>query len=263
MAKHKQEDPWAGFVDVLSSILMVVIFLVVILGVAIFAMSQQITKVAVDQAIQAEREKQESAPKPKPAAKPEPTPKPEAGAEDLLAAGPKDAPPKSVEKDEKTGTDGEFEPAPARQARQLDPVTGKTKMAVRSLATPETKEIEIAAEEIVTEEVPAATIVKTAHALLSLKFKAGSYKINPSSSEEICKSLTSEITGSQNMLEVRANVTAGGVETSDARRIAYYRGMQTRGELVKCGISEARIAMRIRAAGLEEENEVVQVFLKP
>jgi len=66
MSKHKPEDPWAGFVDVLSSILMVVIFLIVILGVAIFGISQQITKVAVEGAIKAEREKQGAPPSPPP-----------------------------------------------------------------------------------------------------------------------------------------------------------------------------------------------------
>ena len=61
---HKPEDPWAGFVDVLSNIVMVVVFLVVLLGLAIFALGQRLTKAAVEQALQEERARVERLSKP-------------------------------------------------------------------------------------------------------------------------------------------------------------------------------------------------------
>jgi uncharacterized membrane protein len=58
MARHVEEDEnyWPGFVDALSTIVMVVTFLLIILGVAIFAISTQVSK-ALSEASQAATEK--------------------------------------------------------------------------------------------------------------------------------------------------------------------------------------------------------------
>ncbi len=130
-SKHKQEDPWAGFVDVLSNILMVVIFLVVILGVAIFALSQQITKVAVENAVKAERESQQrQGEQPK--------------AADVVAEASSQKPPSVPE--ENRGAAGSFEAAKALRARESDDIAGNTNLTVRSAPTPASTEIEVASE---------------------------------------------------------------------------------------------------------------------
>lgn len=116
-SKHKQEDPWAGFVDVLSNILMVVIFLVVILGMAIFALSQQITKVAVENAVKAERETKG----------PPPTKTPDVGDDAVVSAAPKPETP--------AGAAGAYEAGKALRAREADDIAGNTNLSVRSVAT--------------------------------------------------------------------------------------------------------------------------------
>jgi parvulin-like peptidyl-prolyl isomerase len=45
---EEEESYWPGFVDALSTIVMVVTFLLIILGVAIFAISTQVSKVVID-----------------------------------------------------------------------------------------------------------------------------------------------------------------------------------------------------------------------
>jgi hypothetical protein len=284
MAKHKQEDPWAGFVDVLSSILMVVIFLVVILGVAIFGISQQITKIAVENAVKAERDKQTQAPAeaspPPPAAEQDDKPNPPVamlkdemrkpaaaeGAEeqkpplpssDLRAPDDKSMPPSERRVAE--------DPDPARgmPAKQNDVTEGKSNLAVRSIAAAATRTIDVASEEIQKSEDPRAEIVKTSHAIFALKFKTGSYRIDPSSAQAMCSHMDENMLRSPLTLEIRSIARTQNDSVSDARRVAYYRGMQTRTELIKCGIAEARISVKLREAGQGEDGDNVQVFVKP
>ncbi len=304
-SKHQQEDPWAGFVDVLSNILMVVIFLVVILGMAIFALSQQITKVAVENAVKAEREKTEEIQRPTAGAPVPPAPPPSAEAapkaeparaETVAAAPPStsrgpvppaqpgveatpkaeparvetaaipqsppaDAPatPPSAEAD--TGAAGAYVAAQARRVRQADEIAGVTNLSVRSVATA-TKDIEIASEELA--PTPAAPVeVKRSQAFLSLKFGRGHFKIDPTASTELQAFLGANRSVTGGTLEIRAFAQSTVGSISEARRIAYYRAMQTRTELVKTGVPATRIEVKIRESISPEEMDVVRVFAKP
>jgi hypothetical protein len=230
MSKHKQEDPWAGFVDVLSSILMVVIFLVVILGVAIFGISQQITKVAVEGAIKAEREKQSVPPQSPPVPPP------------VQAA----APP--------------AKPIPKPPSEEIE---GKNTPVAQKETVPSPLKIDVVPTPIQRKEDPGAALVKAAEALVALRFQTGSYRIDPVAADQMCNAMKEDVKAGSIILEVRANASSSREATSDARRIAYYRGMQTRAELVKCGISENRIAVKLQEAQTAQDGDTVQVFLKP
>lgn len=245
-SKHKQEDPWAGFVDVLSNILMVVIFLVVILGMAIFALSQQITKVAVENAVKAEREAQAT-----PTA--DPQPRPPEKTDEAVAAAPKPEP--------QVGAAGAYEAAKAPRARETDEVAGNTTLSVRSLAIKPGKEVEIASEE--TKQVDAPVVVKQSHAFLTLKFGKGAFKIDTAASGEIQTFLAADKATRENKLEVRAFAQSTVGSVSEARRIAYYRAMQTRTELVRSGVAANRIEVKIRESLSPEEIDVVRIFEKP
>lgn len=263
-SKHKQEDPWAGFVDVLSNILMVVIFLVVILGVAIFALSQQITKVAVEKAVKAERQSQdkptEAAPKPAAVseATPKPDPKPVEPESKVAEAKPE---PKLEPKPEgERGAAGVFEAAKALRARESDDIQGNTNLTVRSASTPQSKEIEIASEERKPADGP--VMVKLAQAFLTLKFDRGSFKIDKAASGAINEFLGSRDELKDQKIEIRAFAQSTVGSISEARRIAYYRAMQTRSELLKSGFSAANLDVKIRESVLPEEVDVVRIFRK-
>lgn len=58
---EEEESYWPGFVDALSTIVMVVTFLLIILGVAIFAISTQVTKAIADNEAAAQNAQQEVA----------------------------------------------------------------------------------------------------------------------------------------------------------------------------------------------------------
>ena len=268
-SKHKQEDPWAGFVDVLSNILMVVIFLVVILGVAIFALSQQITKVAVENAVKAERESKDkqdtsssspavSEAKPE-AAKPEPKAETaQADAEPQVAQA-KPAPQPPPEPDKARGAAGPFEAAKALRVRESDDIAGNTNLSVRS-APATGKDIEIASEEHKPSDGP--VMVTRAQSFMTLKFQRGSFKIDKDASGAITDFLGSRDELKDQKIEIRAFAQSTVGSVSEARRIAYYRAMQTRSELLKSGFSAANMDVKIRESVLPEEIDVVRVFRK-
>ncbi|WP_420104226.1 hypothetical protein [Bosea sp. (in: a-proteobacteria)] len=259
-SKHKQEDPWAGFVDVLSNILMVVIFLVVILGVAIFALSQQITKVAVENAVKAEREskdKQDTSSSGPAVSEAKPEPKKETAQADAEPQIAQVKPP--PEPDTARGAAGPFEAAKALRVRESDDIAGNTNLSVRSAPAPG-KDIEIASEEHKPSDGP--VMVTRAQSFMTLKFQRGSFKIDKDASGAITDFLGSRDELKDQKIEIRAFAQSTVGSVSEARRIAYYRAMQTRSELLKSGFSAANMDVKIRESVLPEEIDVVRVFRK-
>jgi hypothetical protein len=258
-SKHKQEDPWAGFVDVLSNILMVVIFLVVILGISIYAISQQVTKTAVQQALEKERSRSaETSNTPlAPSQNTKPAEAPETVAE--KAADPDQATnPEAPAKD--SGTAGERAVDMASRARQSDEIKGNTNLSVRSVNTDNSEKIEVASEEV----RPSIGDVKVeqADAFLKLSFGKGSFRIDPKTSASIKAFLEKESELSNHAIEIRAFAQSTIGSVSEARRIAYYRAMQTRAELLKSGYKASNITVKVRESISPEELDAVQIFRK-
>ena len=258
MSKLHQEDPWAGFVDVLSNILMVVIFLVVILGISIFAISQQITKAAVEKAIQAEKTKSEAQAHLAQAGASD-TVRETAPIQTVAQTAPPSAEPNKV--DGKTGTAGVFDAALGQRVRQADDIEGNTNLSVRSTKVAAARTIEVAAEETAPSSGPVQ--VQTSQAFLTLKFARGAFKIDQAASAEMRTFISSqsEMTGSKIEIRAFAQSTVGSI--SEARRIAYYRAMQTRSELIKTGVAAVNVEVKVRESMAPEESDVVRIFAKP
>lgn len=65
-------------------------------------------------------------------------------------------------------------------------------------------------------------------------------------------------------IEIRAAAGAGNGSLSEARRVAYYRGMIVRGELVAGGVAPDRIKVRVEEIMASDAGtEVVRVFVSP
>ncbi|WP_181699672.1 hypothetical protein [Chthonobacter albigriseus] len=293
--KHQQEDPWAGFVDVLSNIVMVVTFLVIILGIAIFALSQQITTKAVEKALKEERERIEEEVKAemKAEAAKQPQGVPTAELEAIEAAKEtaekaakaaaaeveqlkqqlaavqapegKEAPVAGARPELQTPdgakTGGEYRPAIATRLTQTDESQGESNLTVRSRNDLPTQEIAVASEAVAVEQE--AVAVKRSEAFVTLKFEKASFKIDPVASGSLRDYLSSNTSVAQNHIEIRAFARSVTGSVSEARRIAYYRAMQVRNELVRNGFKAADIKVFVRESSSQEEADVVRIFAVP
>ena len=260
-SKHKQEDPWAGFVDVLSNILMVVIFLVVILGISIFAISQQITKQAVEKAIEEERAKKTPPPPP-------PTPEVASKEQTKAEPPPKDPPPEEKKPVEEVkpadqgerGAAGDRKPDQGLRIRETDEFKGETNLTVRSRNVNDPKTLEVATEEVKPNVGPIKVV--SSQSLLTLNFSKGSFRLDPKTTEEIQKYLSENKDNLKNKLEIRAFARSTVGSVSEARRIAFYRAMLIRSELVKVGVSSNDISVVVRESEAPEDSEAVRIFQK-
>ncbi len=259
-SKHKQEDPWAGFVDVLSNILMVVIFLVVILGISIFAISQQITKNAVEKAIEKERS--------------ETTKSNQTRLSEATQVSDKEAShSSSADKNETQGAAMETESANAAndsagdrqvshvtRVRQKDEIKGDTSLTVRSLRVNENEELEVASEEVKPSFDPIK--VDESNMALKLSFSKGSFRIDEKTRERIKDYFVRSTELKQAQIEIRAFAQSTIGSVSEARRIAYYRAMQARTELLKNGYKSDDITIKVRESISPEEIDAVHLIRK-
>jgi|GEM_PF-3563728 len=145
----------------------------------------------------------------------------------------------------------------------VENVEAKNTPASQKESGPTPLKIDVVPTRIQHKEAPGASVVKPVEALVALRFQTGSYRIDPAAAEQMCRTMEEDIKNGSVILEVRANASSGREASSDTRRIAYYRGMQTRAELVKCGIAEARIALKLQEPQTAQDSDAVQVFLKP
>lgn len=248
--KHKQEDPWAGFVDVLSSILMVVVFLIVVLGMAIFALSQQIVQNAVKSEQQAQAKASATIAEAMEQMKSE-----------AVAKQAETSASKTQQKEEaKEGVAGTVQMPNVPRPGTPEQIIGNTALSVPSALTQTSKEVEIAPEEA--RKPDAHVIVNRAQAFLTLKFGRGVFRIDQAAGGEIKSFLEADQVMTAGNLEIRAFAQSTVGSISEARRIAYYRAMETRAELIKSGVPSNRLSIRIRESSSAEEVDVVRVFLK-
>lgn len=235
---HKPEDPWAGFVDVLSNIIMVVVFLVVLLGLAVFVLGQRVTAAAVQQAIESERARV---------------------AEEALRKQINEPPPDAVEQPER-GAEGDREADYSLRIRETDENAGDSNFTVRSLANDPTEQVEIASEEF--SQSDEGSQVTSSSALISIAFPEGQFRLLAENSEMIRTAVNPLLAGSD-MMEIRAYAFSSAGSISEARRIAYYRAMEVRSLLLDLKVDTSRISVRIRESSELDQRDVTDIFLKP
>lgn len=307
-SKHHQEDPWAGFVDVLSNMLVVVVFLVIILGLAIFALSQQITKQAVEQALeQHQQDKQQKEPKPEPpkesaesadatakpaepapdaekpvetakaegaaAEKPAPAAPPKEGKEaadkgpqDAGTGGPaaqaaqEDVTSKAESAEQSKGSAGDRQAGYAQRVRASDEIEGNSNLTVRSSNVDSEQKLEVASEEI--KPTYGKIEVTSSDAFLKLSFAKGNFRIDETTSGKLKEYLGTSPVAKSDTIEIRAIAQSTVGSISEARRIAYYRAMEMRSQLIQAGFDSTKIMVKVRESASPEDADVVQVFKK-
>ncbi len=330
MARRQEEaeNHWPGFVDALSTIVMVVTFLLIILGIVIFSLSQQIGKklgehqASADSKIESElksdsqtnqtkefaqvtkssdiesEEKSQQQEQSKSEAKAETqsqtqaqteqqsqsqeVAKSEAQSQSQLeaqsqsqseaqsqasaqsqsqsnSANPNDGQASGLE-----GKVGKFKEDLGKATSADMTVDSETKLAVRSQEVRETKEITVASDETDPDKLKTGPVqISSTHEFLTLKFDEKTIKLDEKSDQEVL----SFIQGNPDLpkgskLEIWSFAESKIGSISEARRVAYYRAMNTRNSLLKAKFDKKDITVRVRETDDETLKHKVKVIIK-
>ena len=260
MAKRAEEaeNHWPGFVDVLSTIVMVVTFLLIILGIVIFVISKNIsTELAkaakeVEEAQVALAEAQDKA----------------IEAKKQIETQSKQAESKQVESQDQnqqksassSKSAASFRVQLSEELTQNDEIDSEDKLSVRTRQTKNTKQIVISTTEQETD--PRKVKVTSATAVLSLVFKGG-VKISDEVSGEVQNYLkTNSDAGQSDRYEIRSFFNTDKGSISEAKRLAYYRALATRNQLLTLGVEAGNIALKVSSSERSGDAGKVNIYLK-
>lgn len=267
------ENHWPGFVDVLSTIVMVVTFLLIILGIVIFVISKNISTElakAAQQVEEAQKALDEAQDKAKQA---------EAQAEKAQAQNKAQAPAlnqaqlqaqdqakvQDSDKSRKNSANSikssaSFRTQFSEELTQNNEIESDDKLSVRTRQTDATKQIVVSTTEQETDIRKVKVISSTA--VLSLLFKGG-VKISKEASGEVQNYLksTRELDKS-GKYEVRAFFNTRNGSISEARRFAYYRALATRNQLLTLGVEAKNIAIKVGDSERIEDAGKVSIYMK-
>lgn len=234
MARQQEEaeNHWPGFVDALSTIVMVVTFLLIILGVVIFVLSMQISQTLEDAKAKGQKSGQE------------------VSQTTIVGA---------------EGKKGTFKEQVGTATRAYKEVKSETQLAVRSQQVKESKVIEVAGDETEPKKAEAhQVVVKTAQDILTLVFPPKLLKLGKKSQADISEFMKNNPDVPEgSKLEIWSFARSDVGSISEARRIAYYRAMDTRNGLLSVGIKPENISVRVRETDDSEMEHKVKVFVKP
>ncbi|CAN5124942.1 hypothetical protein BH10PSE12_BH10PSE12_11840 [soil metagenome] len=234
---------WPAFVDVLTTVIMVVTFLLVIMSAAVMVLSQRTM----------EHFKAQIEAKSKPDAADSQHSKSgkvggAQGQQDNAISSPKDA---------ETGT------SVAEQGSILKTETivdGSDRLTIRTRETPDTMKLRVKAMEDVQDSK--GVEVKTADVLLRVDFEPMAVRYDPDSSKQVLDFLDSRKSpGTKYEIWSFAPQTSS---ISEAQRLAFYRAAMTRNLLIKAGIDPADISTQVRVTDASaKDGHNVRVVLKP
>ncbi len=225
--ESEEGDYWPGYVDALTAMVKVLSFVMMLLAVAVFVLSQNVSKAAV---------------------------------EAIAKAANVDVPPDA---DVAELTRKVVEAVEQRQAALPPPPS--TTPAEQSAAPSEAK---------LSERSGASRVVNNDHKIeispdakrLSVPFEARGFKVDGTNKQNITAFATeNKLSESQAKIIVRSYALNTEGALSEARRIAYYRGMMIRKELVDRKIRPEDIRINVYDTGDKTEGSTVDIFtdIKP
>jgi hypothetical protein len=231
----EEEHHWPGFVDALTVMTMVLTFIMMILGLVVFSLSQNTARSQLAEIA--------------------------AAAKVDVGAGPI----QQVQQKLIEALKLKAETKPTKEAKAPDTSeaeAAKDKDKDRGAPPSFAADKKIASLEKTPEAPPGAVRVTGGQDALTMVFEDRGFQLDAAASGEI-KSFTEA--GAARMptglYDVRAFAKTGLGSVSEARKLAYYRGMLVRQELVRSGISGDRIRVRVEDAGLAETENVVKIFV--
>lgn len=287
-SSDSEENYWPGFVDALTTMVMVLTFIMMILGVVVFSMSQNISKQLVQQiaeaanvqakvggtaeevkeqiiaAIKASRaakvdednakKENSDTPRAQPLAMPAPSrpsqrtllpspPQPNDSEEAKKGGG-------SPNESPKTGEKSELTTAPPPSSIDQDP--GKTE-----------KDQRVESSRVMDEPAKSSGIsVSDSGSILTVAFQKRVVQLDDVAAKDLERLLAaSRAFRAANRLEVKGYADVSVLGVTEARRIAYYRTMLVRKQLVSVGFDAERITVRIEDAPAAD-GDLVRVFAR-
>lgn len=257
MARRLEEEDnhWPGFVDALSTIVMVVTFLLIILGIVIFAISQQIAKSLESAEIVGKppgEQIETSTPAPTSAPTPPQTAEATPANETAPAAQPQSAP-------SKVGT---TEAQQSDTITQAEAVESDNQLHIHSRKVIEEKQVVVTSEEKNTKPSPDEVVVESAAQILTVLFKSKGLEVTKDADAEIQTFLE------ENKDKLRGvKLTAWGfydpasAAQSQAKRNAYFRVLSVRNVLINAGFEGESLTVNVRPAPTDAEIDQVRVFV--
>jgi hypothetical protein len=234
---------WPAFVDVLTTVIMVVTFLLVIMSAAVMVLSQRTLENFKAQ-IEAKENKTKDADESSQASAGANSP----GKQNQAISSPADA---------ESGT-SVAELGSILKSETL--VNGQEKLTIRTRETPDTMKIKVKAMENADETK--GVEVKTADVLMRVDFDPMAVRYNEENSKQVLNFLSS-----RKQPGMKYEIWSFAPQTSsisEAQRLAFYRAAMTRNLLIQAGIRPADINTQIRVTDSSSKDGAnVRVVLKP
>lgn len=227
---------WPAFVDVLTTVIMVVTFLLVIMSAAVMQLSQRVIANFKQQMIQQEQ-KQAKDGKPVACAP---------GTATVLS--PRDA---------EAGTSvAEL----GAVLRSPDVINGAERLTIRTRETPDTLKLQVKAAEQADDSK--GVEVKTADTLLKISFAPNAATYDEANTARVIGFLKSKARpGTKYEIWSFAPQTRS---VSEAQRVAFYRAAMTRNLLLRAGLAPADVTTQVRVTdAASADGHMVRVVIKP
>lgn len=235
---------WPAFVDVLTTVIMVVTFLLVILSAAVMALSQKVVENIKEQMAQ----QYEAPGKDKDRAD---------ASSDGASAQKRDG---AAQTDSPVADDGSSVAELGDMLRTEKPIDGQEKLTIRTRETADTLKLQVKAMERPDEAN--GIRVTTADVLLKLGFEPLAVTMNDETTTQINGFIKGKMQpGMKYEIWSFAPQTAS---VSEAERLAFYRAALVRNLLVRAGIPPASILTQVRVTDpMSKDGHNVRVVLKP
>jgi hypothetical protein len=242
-----EENHWPGFVDVLSTLVMVVTFILIILAIALITMTQNISNSFIKTTSEKTAKGGGDI----------------ASAKNLNAQGEFTAtekvPPSSIDS---IVTTSRFSAklADELESSHVDQSTNDLSVLSRNVSLKE-RRVTVAPLDKTIELAPTAKVSKSEH-ILSINFPAASSKLDESALTEV-KNYVNENSNvlKDRKLSIWSFFNANEMSISEGRRTAYYRALATRNQLIEAGILPENINVQIRNVEKLELSNIVQVVI--
>ncbi len=229
-----EQNPWPAFVDVLTTVIMVVTFLLVIMSAAVMQASQA----AIDEVRESvSAEAMEAA---------------QRRIRELEA---------QIAQMSMGGRDGSSAAAVrAVELMQLERAEGDLRRQVASRSQDEEGRFIVESQQ--DEPVEGGELVQSADVLFTLEFEPEAVRVGTDIQEQAAALIQRANIAPGTIIEIWSEAPTT-TTVSEAERLAYYRALVARNILIRAGIPATSITAQVRAIESAEGNHAVRVIVKP